>query len=247
MSTAIERIMRERGDFECLHEPFLQYYYAKRGDRELAHFSSQCGHPSSYVETRDLILQKAETAAVFVKDMSYYVMPELFDHGDFYRRIVHCFLIRNPLRAIASFYRLDPEFTSYEVGLEAQWQHYNRLLDAGIVPGPVLEAELLQADTAGMMRRFWRILGLDYRDQALCWDPEAAPEDWQYVQGWHRDVSSSRGIRPPAADEERRAAEAFEQLCREAPQLGEFLDHHLPFYRQLQQVSLKPRAQTMEM
>ena len=27
MSTAIERIMRERGDLDCLHEPFLHYYY----------------------------------------------------------------------------------------------------------------------------------------------------------------------------------------------------------------------------
>lgn len=30
MSTAIERIMRERGDFDCLHEPFLHYYYLQR-------------------------------------------------------------------------------------------------------------------------------------------------------------------------------------------------------------------------
>ncbi len=247
MSTAIERIMRERGDFECLHEPFLQYYYSKRSDRELAHFSSQCGHPSSYVEIRDLVLEKATTSPVFVKDMSYYVMPELFDHGDFCRRIVHCFLIRNPLSAIPSFYRLDPEFTRYEVGLEAQWQHYNRLLDAGIPPGPVLEAELVQADPAEMMRRFWRMLGLDYREQALTWEPDAAPDDWKYVEGWHRGVSSSNGIRPPGEDRDRRAAQAFEKICREAPHLQDYLDHHLPFYHHLQRVGLKPRTHTMEM
>ena len=27
MSTATERIMRERGDFDCLHEPFMYHYY----------------------------------------------------------------------------------------------------------------------------------------------------------------------------------------------------------------------------
>ncbi|MEZ5772185.1 MAG: hypothetical protein R3D61_11380 [Defluviimonas denitrificans] len=30
MSTAIERIMRERGDLDCLHEPFMYDYYVHR-------------------------------------------------------------------------------------------------------------------------------------------------------------------------------------------------------------------------
>ncbi|MDH3659971.1 MAG: hypothetical protein OEU92_08075 [Alphaproteobacteria bacterium] len=30
MSTAIERIMRERGDCRCFHEPFLYDYYVAR-------------------------------------------------------------------------------------------------------------------------------------------------------------------------------------------------------------------------
>lgn len=241
MSTAIERIMRERGDFECLHEPFLQYYYQQRSKRDLAHFSSQASHPTSYVETRDLILRQAESSPVFIKDMSYYVMPELFDKGDFWRRVTHCFLIRNPLRSIVSFYRLDPGFTRYEVGLEAQWQHYNRLLDAGLVPGPVLEAESVQADCAGMMRRFWRMLGLDYLEHALEWDPDSTPADWRYVEGWHQSVSQSGGIRPVDDADDRLARQAFEKLCREAPQLRDYLEHHEPFYRHLQQVSLKPR------
>jgi hypothetical protein len=34
MSTAIERVMRERCDFDCLHEPFLRYYYLQRVNPE---------------------------------------------------------------------------------------------------------------------------------------------------------------------------------------------------------------------
>ena len=34
MSTAIERVMRERGDFDCLHEPFLRCYYLMRVNLE---------------------------------------------------------------------------------------------------------------------------------------------------------------------------------------------------------------------
>ena len=41
MSTAIERVMRERGDFECLHEPFLHHYYLERSNKPLPHFASR--------------------------------------------------------------------------------------------------------------------------------------------------------------------------------------------------------------
>ena len=57
MSTAIERVMRERGDFDCLHEPFLHYYYIERSAKPLPHFDTEQDHPSSYAETRDMILR----------------------------------------------------------------------------------------------------------------------------------------------------------------------------------------------
>ncbi len=41
MSTAIERIMRERGDFDCLHEPFLHYYYLQKTRKSLRHFNDE--------------------------------------------------------------------------------------------------------------------------------------------------------------------------------------------------------------
>ena len=115
MSTAIERIMRERGDLECLHEPFLHYYYLHRSSKPLPHFDSE---------------------------------------------------------------------------------------------------------------------------QALSWDDSSTPGDWQYVEGWHQSVSASRGIRAQAPRDAQRVAEEFAQLCREAPQLEQYLQHHLPFYQQLREHSL---------
>ena len=247
MSTAIERVMRERGDFDCLHEPFLHFYYLQRSDRAFPHFDSDESFPDSYAGTRDLILEKAETKPVFAKDMSYYVLPEMYEDVEFCRRIEHCFLIRHPLRSILSYYKLDAAVSRYEIGLEAQWQHYSRLLDIGIVPGPVLEAELVQADSAGMMRAFWNSLGLEFREQALSWEEGALPEDWQHVEAWHQGVNQSGGIRSASGEDQTRVEREFEQLCQEAPQLQDYLEHHLPFYRHLRQCSLKPRPHQLEL
>lgn len=238
MSTAIERIMRERGDFDCLHEPFLHYYYLERSGKPLPHFDSEQEHPTSYAQTRDMILDRAEQAPVFAKDMSYYVIPELLEDHDFCRRVRHCFLIRNPLRSILSYYKLDNSVGLEEIGIEAQWQHLHGLQRLGIDNSVVLEAEAVQADSAQTMRWFWQALALDFDEQALSWEQGAVPDDWQYVQGWHQSVSDSSGIRAASGSADEQAEIEFDQLSRKAPQLNDFLQHHLPFYQQLKQYSL---------
>jgi hypothetical protein len=230
MSTAIERIMRERGDFDCLHEPFLHYYYLQRSTKALPHFDSEQDHPSSYADTRDLILRRAETMAVFVKDMSYYVLADILQDEEFCRRVRHCFLIRHPLRSIMSYYKLDAAVGRDEIGLESQWLHLQGLQNLDITNSVVLEAEAVQTDTEQAMRLFWQALDLDYNEQALSWQQESTPQDWQYVKGWHQNVSVSQGIRQPGESESDQAQEEFNQLCENAPHLREFLHHHLPFY-----------------
>jgi hypothetical protein len=238
MSTAIERIMRERGDLECLHEPFLHYYYLQRSGKDLPHFDSEEDHPTDYAGVRDLILRRAENSALFIKDMSYYVVPEILQDSDFCTRSRHCFLVRNPMRAILSYYRLDISVTLDEIGIEAQWRHLLGLQALGIEDCVVLEAEAVQADPVTSMRRFWQTLGLENIERALHWDDSSTPSDWQYVEGWHQAVSASRGIQAQNSSDEERLEDEFEQMCNQAPQLADYLRHHLPFYQRLRERSL---------
>lgn len=233
MSTAIERIMRERGDIDCLHEPFLHYYYLERTGKPLPHFDSEQNHPTSYADTRDMILQRAEDTPVFAKDMSYYVVPEILQDAEFCARVRHCFLIRDPLRSIVSYFKLDPEVKLDEIGIEAQWQHLQGLQQLGINNSVVLEAEAVQDDPAQTMRRFWEALGLDFAEQALSWEQGSTPGDWEYVQGWHKSVSESQGIRAVSEAEAEQARAEFDRLCVKAPQLVDYLQHHRPFYERL--------------
>jgi len=237
MSTATERIMRERGDLECLHEPFLHYYYLQKSKQNLAHFNDKPGHPVSYQDTRNWILERANSGPVFAKDMSYYVMPELLDDADFCENVRHCFLIRHPLKSILSYYKLDPGLSLEEIGLQAQWDHFQGIEKLNSTP-IVLEAEAIQSDARAVMRLFWENLGLDYREQAFDWSNKSMPDDWQYVKGWHANVSSSAGIEAFSQANEDRAKFEFAQICREAPHLQTYLDAHLPSYQALKARSL---------
>lgn len=165
-------------------------------------------------------------------------MPELLEDVDFCRRVRHCFLIRNPMRSIMSYYKLDNQLTLDEIGLEAQWQHFDGLRKLGIDNCVVLEAEAVQADTAKAMRLFWQALGLDYSEQALSWQQDSTPSDWQYVQGWHQSVSDSKGIRQSSPQENEQARLEFEKLCDQVPHLSTFLQHHLVYYNRLKAHSI---------
>ncbi|MRX49380.1 hypothetical protein GI374_02745 [Paracoccus sp. S-4012] len=240
MSTATERLMRERGDLDCLHEPFMYDYYVHRARREMPHFEAQDDHPTRYEDIRDMLLARAEAGPVFFKDMSYYVMPQILEDRAFGGRLRNAFLIRNPIASIASYYKLDPELTLEEIGLAAQWRHLEGLAAQGQTP-PVIRAEDVRNDPQGIMAALWRRLGLPYRAEAFDWQRQT-PEDWAQVEGWHADVSQSKQIRPLTEAELRQQAENFEAAAAEAPHLRDFLAHEMPFHEKLSAHALTPET-----
>lgn len=232
MSTAVERIMRERGDLACLHEPFMYDYYVHRQVRVMPHFDLEPERPQSYEDIRDHILRLGDEGPVFVKDMSYYVMPRILDDRAFCARITSCFLIRDPLAAILSYHKLDPDLTLEEIGIEAQWRHFDGLRQMTGTAPAVLASEDIRADARGIVGKLWNAVGLPANDGAFEWQSET-PGDWQQVSGWHGDVTSSASIQPLDADEAARKADEFARRAAADPRLRPLLDHHEPFFRKL--------------
>jgi hypothetical protein len=237
MSTALERVMRERGDLDCVHEPFMYNFYVERQVREMPLFNIDKNHPTSYEDLRDMLLERAEQQSVFFKDMSYYVMPRIIEDHDFCRRLTNCFLIRNPVASIASYYTLDPEVTNLEIGLEAQWNHFEALQQLLDTPPVIVQAEDIRADTRGVIGALWEKTGLDYRDEAFSWGDES-PDDWKQVDGWHGSVSTSQSIRALTAEEIDAQNDKFDKSAQENPQLIDYLNHHMPFYNRLKEQAL---------
>ncbi|WP_162933110.1 hypothetical protein [Roseovarius sp. EL26] len=238
MSTAIERIMRERGDLWCAHEPFMYDYYVAREVRVMPGFEVQPDHPISYEDVRDMLIARAKDGPGFFKDMAYYVMPRILDDSTFMARLTHTFLIRHPLASILSYHKLDPRLTSEEIGLEAQWTLYQALVEAGQTP-VVIDAETVRADAKGTMARLWDTIGLEYRAEAFNWAKEQ-PEDWHQVGAWHEEVSTSSGIRAADAEEMLRKELEFDTLADAHPHLRDLLEHHMPFYQKLSEQALVP-------
>ena len=233
MSTATERIMRERGDCTVFHEPFLVDYYLHRAIRQLPLLEEDKTKARDYDAVRKLLLDAAETTPVFFKDMSYYVVPRIYDDPAFARRIENIFLIRDPRLSIASFAKLDPDFSRVEVGLEAQWEHYGFLSDTLGLDPVVIEAEAVAEDPERVVGNLWQRIGWPHVAGAFQWQATSTPDDWQYVAGWHKDAVASTGIQRDDRDPQA----VFDKAAEKIPHLRDYLAHHLEFYERLRSVA----------
>lgn len=231
MSTATERIMRARGDLTCFHEPFMYDYYVNRKAAEMPHFNVDKTHPVSYEEIRDSILLKAQSNDVFIKDMSYYVVDQIITDEAIAPYLTNCFLIRDPLASITSYAKLDNNVTCEELGIEAQWRHFDALCTATQTP-VVLDADDIRSDPERLISLWWKKIGLSKCRHAFNWDTEI-PDDWKQVSNWHRQASSSQHIKPPDPGERTKQLTDFANLTTVRPQLNNWLQHHQPFYNKI--------------
>ena len=227
--------MRERGDLDCLQEPFMYYYYIECEVRAMPHFEVDADQPVCYQDIVQSLFDRAQKSPVFFKDMSYYVIPEMLKDEALLKRLTHSFLIRNPLKSIMSYHKLDNEVTLDEIGLESQWQHYEKIQQMTGASPVVIEAESVQANPELAIGGYWQQLGLDYRQEAFDWQNKSVPEDWAQVEGWHGSVSASQGIQAKAKESDDKLHKQFQQYVdkTQSHQLNHLLEHHWPYYEKL--------------
>lgn len=230
VSTAFERLMRERGDLDVLHEPFMYFHYSARPGGLFPDFQPAPGHPTTYAGIRRMILSRSRAQPVFFKDMAYYVDSDLPQDPDFAGAMTHAFLVRDPAESILSYHRRQPDFTCQEVGLTAQLALYSALVGQGQAP-LILTADQLRAAPEATLRRYWAHAGLDFAPQAFTWEARL-PEAWQTVAPWHDRAVSSGRIEPPEPAPDSRLA-----LNRLGPPYTEYDRHHRPAYDRLRQIA----------
>lgn len=229
--------MRERGDLRCFHEPFMYLYYVGDGVKEMPHFAADPDHPASYEGIRDMLLAAGEAGPVFFKDMSYYVLDRMMGDEAFARRLTNSFLIRDPAKSIVSFHGKDAGVRLEEIGLEAQWRHFEWLTGLLGAPPPVMDAADIQANPAGVIRAWCAAAGMEFLPHSLEWE-KPPPAEWEKVSGWHGKAMNSAGI---TMDTPPRAGGGDPAVTLDsAPHLRRYYEHHLPFYERLRPYCLKP-------
>lgn len=195
-STAFEWMMRQRGDLDCLHEPFGEAWY--QGEDPLWH-RWQPGEKTTPGLTLDSVwqdlLSRAQTQTVFIKDFPHYI-NHLWDE-DFLSHFTHAFLIREPALTITSMYDKWPEFDEGEVGFPEQRALFDLLTALNGKPPPVFDSGDLLANPHPMVEAFCESVGIPFVEGALRWEAggDASAFSWWDGGSFHHNLKASTGLK----------------------------------------------------
>lgn len=224
-STAFEWMVRQRGDFECFHEPWNELYYYgedRRSDRDVD-VEARDGH--NYATVWAELEKTAKATNVFVKDFVYSVEHDLDDEK--LAAITHTFLIRDPERVVQGLAKHWPDCTFDEVGFESLHRLFTRVADRDGVAPPVMFSGDLLDDPVGTARGYCAAVSIPFIAEALAWESGDRSEVSWYGEGtgpWHEDLRDSTGIQKPKT--------SYAPL-EDNPRLFEYYERSLPFFEDL--------------
>ncbi len=225
VSTALERVFVERGDFKVFHEPFsASYYYSteRRSDR----YADL--EPKEEYDPENVLARMLETKEkpVFFKDMAYHVSG--FMTREFVSRFTNTFIIRNPTPVIASLARFWPDFTLEETGYEQQHKLFGLAVENGEEPAIVDASDLLE-NPEGTLAAYCEKLGIPFIPEALSWEPGHVP-GWEMWSEWHEEAEQSTGIKRQPLEDDTEIPEGLEGVY----------EHCLQYYEELHEKRLRP-------
>jgi hypothetical protein len=189
-STAFERMVAERGDLAVVSEPFSIPYY---DGPEARSTRFGCTAPdATFAAVRRQLLHGGQEP-VFVKDMTYQVLPAL--DGELIDAVNHTVLVRDPAYSLPSFAKQWPDFTSDEAGFDAAVEVVRRL-EAREATLAVIDTADLRQNPVGLLEAWCDHAGLTFDPAALRWEPGMAP-GWERWEDWHRTTAATTGFLPP--------------------------------------------------
>ena len=196
-STAFEWMMRQRGDMQCLHEPFGEWWYEGDGAKwPRLTADSPRRMDVTFDTVWDSIKAKAAQGPVFSKDFPHYVKDHWSD--DFLDHFNHSFLIRDAAKVVTSIQKKWPDVHLDELAFPEQRELFDRLADKLGKAPPVIDSDDLLADPEGMVAAYCKAVGIPFIKEALTWDPGADTGNYSWYDGgsWHEKLKGSTGLQP---------------------------------------------------
>ena len=204
-STAFERMMSQRGDHDCVHEPFGEVWYSIGNDTRPPDSHVQHRPGLGYESVWADLVSAARQGPVFMKDFPHYVahMHDWVASGagrdgedvPFLDAFNHSFLIRDPAKALTSLYGQWTDFTLSETGFAEQRALFDLLTLRTGAPPPVVDADDLLDDPHRVTAAWCGAVGIDFMPEALEWDTgNASDMTWYETGTWHDNLAQSTGL-----------------------------------------------------
>jgi hypothetical protein len=197
LSTAMMRSFGSRADTFVSDEPFYGCFLKTSGAdhpmREETIASMDCDWRSVMETLRG---DPPDGAPIWYQKQMWHHMVGPIGYDDF-AGFTHAFLIREPQRMIASYLAKRESASFEDFGLERQAEFFDREAERLGEAPPVIDANDVLSDPAGMLSNLCYALGIRRETAMLSWAPGRRDTDGIWAAHWYKTVEESRGFGPP--------------------------------------------------
>ena len=183
-----------RGDCVVWDEPFYAAYLAATG----------IDHPmrDEVIAARECDPQMVAHACIgpipggaplyYEKHMTLHMIPA-FDRS-FMRECVNVFLIRHPVRVVASYTRQRASVTLDDIGFTQQANLFDEVADFNGHTPVVVDSSDIRADPGSVLSRLCAAVGIEYTERMTRWPAGGHPSDGVWAPHWYEAVHRSTGF-----------------------------------------------------
>jgi hypothetical protein len=225
ISTALMYSFAQRSDTKVYDEPFYAYYLITSGADHPGKADVIRSQPNKQEDVMKQIIESNDRPVVFIKNMSHHL--EVMDQS-FSDDVINVFFIRNPRQIIASYAKVIEKPVMRDIGMEYQYNLYQRLIKNGKQP-VVLDSGYLLDSPESVLLKLCERIGIPFQRSMLQWPAGPKPYDGVWAPHWYENVHQSTGFVKQKTSSQP-LPEHLEELYQRANHLYEKL---LPF-------SLKP-------
>lgn len=224
LSTALMRSFGTRSDCAVWDEPFYAAYLAATGlDHPMRDAIIAAGETNPEAVARRCVGRVPGAKPVhYQKHMTHHMLPGF--PRQWLDGVVNVFLIRDPVRVVASYLASRGRPTLADIGFSQQRDLFEAVADRLGATPPVIDAARIRNDPRDAVVTLCARIGLPFEEAMLSWAPGPRPEDGVWAPHWYKSVwestgfASTEGPLPELADEGRRLADlarpAYEYLLR---------------------------------
>ncbi len=192
ISTALMYSFAQRSDTTVLDEPFYGFYLHKSGVDHPAKEEIMQHQPIDEKIVLQSIFNTCDKEVLFIKNMAHHI--ELMDDR-FLNDVTNIFLIRNPTQIIASYAQVIENPVMRDIGIEYQYQLYNRLVERGQQP-IVIDSGIILQKPSEMLEKVCQAIGITFTTDMLHWQPGPKPYDGIWAKHWYANVHATAGFEP---------------------------------------------------
>jgi hypothetical protein len=184
-----------RADTVVCDEPLYAYYLVRTGLEHPGRDDIIASQPNRWQDAVALLKEPLPEGITvqYQKQMTHHLLPEMLPEADAWLgQLSNAYLIRDPVRVIASYAKVRGQPTLADLGFGQQARLFERF------GGPVVDADDVLADPAGMLSSLCGALGIDFDPAMLSWPPGRRDTDGVWAPHWYASVESSTGFAAPA-------------------------------------------------